>query len=87
VTEDEESAATWRTSDVVSQYPDCVDAMLKQAETGELFGFVDGQYIDVVGEISGQNFLAQGVQEMYVNGKSAEEAVAWTQQQMQDAIQ
>lgn len=87
VTEDEESAATWRTSDVVSQYPECVDAMLEQAESGELFGFVDGQYIDVVGEISGQNFLAQGVQEMYVNGKTPEEAVAWTQQQMQDAVE
>jgi len=60
--------------------------MLEQSETGTLFGFADGQYIDSIGQISGQNFLAQAIQEMYVNDMSAEDAVAWMQAQMQKAI-
>ena len=77
---------TWRSNDVLSTYPECVDVMLEQSETGTLFGFADGQYIDSIGQISGQNFLAQAIQEMYVNDMSAEDAVAWMQAQMQKAI-
>lgn len=76
----------WRSNETLTTYAECVDAMLDQSETGALFGFVDGQYIDSIGEISGQNFLAQAVQQMYVNGMSAEEAAAWAQEQMQAAI-
>lgn len=86
VTTDGAELEQWRSNEVVTTYADCVDAMLEQSETGEMFGFVDGQYIDTIGEISGQNFLAQAVQQMYVNGLSAEEAVAWAQEQMQAAI-
>ena len=77
---------TWRSNDVLSTYPECVDVMLEQSETGTLFGFADGQYIDSIGQISGQNFLAQAIQEMYINDMSAEDAVAWMQAQMQKAI-
>jgi multiple sugar transport system substrate-binding protein len=86
VTDNGATESNWRENPVISTYKTCVDAMLKQSETGELFGFVDGQYIDSIGEISGQNILAQAVQQMTVNGKSAKEAVSWAQQQMQDAI-
>lgn len=86
VTADGANLEQWRSNETVSTYGECVDAMLKQSETGELFGFVDGQYIDSIGEISGQNFLAQAIQQMYVNGMSPEEAVQWTEEQMQAAI-
>lgn len=86
VTSDGAELEQWRSNETITTYADCVDAMLEQSESGELFGFVDGQYIDSIGEISGQNFLAQAVQQMYVNGMSAEEAAAWAQEQMQAAI-
>lgn len=86
VTSDGANLEQWRSNETVTTYADCVDAMLKQAETGQLFGFVDGQYIDSIGEISGQNFLAQAIQEMHVNGMSAKEATAWAQDKMQAAI-
>ncbi|MDR5700195.1 ABC transporter substrate-binding protein [Agromyces aerolatus] len=86
VTTDGAELEQWRSNEVLTTYAECVDAMLEQSETGELFGFVDGQYIDTIGEISGQNFLAQAVQQMYVNGMTAEEAAAWAQEQMQAAI-
>lgn len=86
VTDNGAADSSWRKNPVISKYKTCVDAMLKQSETGELFGFTDGQYISSIGKISGQNILAQAVQQMTVNGKSAKEAVAWAQQQMQDAI-
>lgn len=86
VTENGATESNWRENPVISTYKTCVDAMLKQSETGELFGFVDGQYISSIGEISGQNILAQAVQQMTVNGMSAKDAVSWAQKQMQDAI-
>ncbi len=86
VTTDGANLEQWRSNETVSTYATCVDAMLEQSASGELFGFVDGQYIDSIGEISGQNFLAQAIQQMYVNGMSAEEAAAWAQEQMQMAI-
>lgn len=87
VTEDGADSELWRSNEVIGTYDKCVDAMLKQSESGELFGFVNGNYIDAIGKISGQNFLAQAVQRMYVNGDSPEQAVAWLQEQMQGAIQ
>jgi multiple sugar transport system substrate-binding protein len=86
VTSDGAELEQWRSNETLSTYSECVDAMLQQAESGELFGFVDGQYIDSIGEISGQNFLAQAIQQMYVSGMSPEEAVSWTQEQMQAAV-
>jgi multiple sugar transport system substrate-binding protein len=86
VTKDGADSEQWRSNKVISTYKNCVDAMLKQSESGELFGFADGQYIDKIGEISGQNFLAQGVQEMYVNKKEPADVVASLQEKMQGAI-
>jgi multiple sugar transport system substrate-binding protein len=87
VTTDEAQAASWRSSDVIQTYSGCVDAMMEQSESGELFGFVDGQYIDRIGDISGQNILAQAVQKMYVNGETPADAAAWAQSAMEEAIE
>ncbi len=86
VTNNGATESNWRQNPVISTYKNCVNAMLKQSQTGELFGFVDGQYISSIGDISGQNILAQAVQQMTVNGMSAKNAVTWAQQQMQAAI-
>lgn len=85
LTENGAEESDWREHEVISTYEECVDLMLEQSESGELYGFVDGQYIDDVGEIAGQNFFAQAVQQMYVNDMPPAEAVAWAQEQMQAA--
>ncbi|MGR6965061.1 ABC transporter substrate-binding protein [Geodermatophilus sp. URMC 61] len=87
LTEDGVTAESWTSSEVITTYRDCVDKMLEQSQSGALFGFVDGQYVDEIGNISGQNVLAQVVQQIAVEGKDPAEAVAAGQQMMQDAVQ
>ena len=53
--------------------------MLKQAESGQLFGFTHGQYTMSIGEITGQSLIAQTVQKMWVDKMSPQEAVTWGQ--------
>lgn len=86
VTEDGAESEAWRGHETLAAHSDCVDVMLEQAETGQMYGFVDGQYIDAVGEIAGQNFLAQAIQEMYVNGRTPAESVTWLQERMQEGL-
>ncbi|MDG4832802.1 sugar ABC transporter substrate-binding protein [Solwaraspora sp. WMMD1047] len=86
LTADGATAESWTSNEVIQTYQECVDAMLEQSETGALFGFVDGQYVDTVGKISGQNVLAQVVQRIYSNGESPEAAARWGQEQMQAAV-
>lgn len=87
VTVDGATAPSWRSNEVISTYKKCTDVMLSQAKTGKLFGFVDGQYIKRIGDISSQNFLAQAVQQMYANGMSPKDSVESGQKQMESAIQ
>lgn len=86
VTTDEAQISAWRSNEIIDTYSECVDAMLDQSKTGALFGFVDGQYIERIGDISGQNILAQAIQRMYVSGESAEDAAAWAQAEMDKAL-
>jgi multiple sugar transport system substrate-binding protein len=60
--------------------------MLEQSESGALFGFVDGQYVEKIGNISGQNILAQVIQQITVEGEDPAAAVESGQQQMLDAV-
>ncbi|WP_460750736.1 ABC transporter substrate-binding protein [Nocardiopsis oceani] len=85
LTENGADESDWREHETISTYEECVDLMLEQSESGELFGFVDGQYIDDVGEIASQNFIARAVQETYVNDVPPAEAVSAAQEQMQAA--
>lgn len=87
VTGNEAHVEQWRSNDTISTYPECVDLMLELSTVGGLFGFVDGQYISRIGDISGQNILAQVIQRVYVEGESPESAVAWGQQEMEKALQ
>lgn len=86
LTEDGATAGSWTSNEVIKKYQGCVTAMLEQSRTGALFGFTDGQYIDAIGKISGQNILAQVVQRVYSNGESPQAAVAWGEEQMRAAV-
>jgi multiple sugar transport system substrate-binding protein len=86
LTDDGATAASWTGNEVIQKYQGCVDAMLEQSKTGALFGFTDGQYVDSVGKISGQNILAQVVQRVYANGEAPAAAVKWGAEQMQAAV-
>ena len=86
LTEDGAKAASWTGNEVIQKYRGCVDAMLEQSKTGALFGFTDGQYVDSIGKISGQNVLAQVVQRVYSSGETPAAAVQWGEEQMRTAV-
>jgi multiple sugar transport system substrate-binding protein len=86
LTETGVEAESWTSHEVISTYRECVDMMLEQSESGALFGFVDGQYVEKIGNISGQNVLAQVIQQITVEGRDPAEAVAAGQQMMLDAV-
>jgi len=86
LTDDGAKAESWTGNEVIKKYRGCVDAMLEQSKSGALFGFTEGQYIDSIGKISGQNVLAQVVQRVYSNGESPEAAVKWGDEQMRAAV-
>jgi multiple sugar transport system substrate-binding protein len=77
---------SWWSNEVIEEYSDCVELMLEQSEHGGLFGFVEGQYIDEIGNISGQNIIAQVIQRIVIDGEDPADAVAWGQQEMQEAV-
>jgi multiple sugar transport system substrate-binding protein len=86
LTKDGATAKSWTDNAVIKKYSNCVNAMLEQSKTGALFGFTDGQYVDTIGKISGQNVLAQVVQKVYSSGETPAAAVKWGQEQMQAAV-
>jgi multiple sugar transport system substrate-binding protein len=87
LTESGAEAESWTSHDIITKYRECVDMMMEQAESGALFGFTEGQYVDKIGNISGQNIIAQVIQQITVEGKDPAEAVAAGQKMMQDAVQ
>jgi multiple sugar transport system substrate-binding protein len=86
LTQDGTTAQSWLSHPVISAYKQCVTKMLEQSKSGALFGFTGGQYHESIGKISGQNIIAQTIQKMYVGKSSPEQAVAWGQQQMAQAV-
>ena len=84
VTEDGDSPA-WKDSEVLGKYPEAVNLMVEQSKYGYLFGFTGDQIPPGIGQISAENMLSQVVQKAIVEGDSPESAVAWGQQEMQDA--
>ncbi len=86
VTEDGMTASSWLGNPTIAEYKGCVDLMLKQAESGQLFGFTHGQYTMSIGIISGQSLIAQTVQKMWVDHMSPQDAVTWGQREMEAAI-
>lgn len=88
VTEDAASpdAAYWQ-NQVVSTYPDIVNGVIENVQYGKLYGFTSGTPNENIGAISGQEILAQVVQKLVVDDLSPEEAAAWGQSAMEEAIE
>jgi len=86
LTDDGMGAESWTSNEIIEKYRGCVDKMMEQSQSGGLFGFVDGQYIDKIGNISGQNILAQVIQKIIVDGDDPASAVAWGDEQMKAAV-
>jgi multiple sugar transport system substrate-binding protein len=86
VTEDGDSPA-WRESEVLSKYPEALDLMMEQSQYGYLFGFNREEVNPGIGQISGQNLLAQVIQRALVNDEEPQAAVSWGQQQMEAAAE
>ncbi len=80
VTETGAEYDSWRSNEVLSTYSEQVQTLLEASSTGALFGFTDGVCSDI-GSITGSNLIAQTLQQMTVNGLSAEEAAEWGQKQ------
>jgi multiple sugar transport system substrate-binding protein len=77
--------ASWLNNEVLAKYPEQVKMMLEATSKGALFGFTDGVCMDI-GNITGPNLLAQTLQNMTINGMTAEEAVKWGQEAMEAAV-
>jgi multiple sugar transport system substrate-binding protein len=86
LTQDGLTATSWLSDPVIGQYKSCVDLMEQQSQSGMLFGFTHGQYQNSIGSISGQNIIAQTIQQMYINKMAPQAAVTWGAQQMEAAI-
>lgn len=86
LTTDGQTAKSWLTNPVVTEYQGCVDLMLEQSKSGALFGFSDGQYQNSIGSISGQNIIAQTIQKMYIDKVTPQDAVTFGAQEMEKAI-
>ena len=80
-----ESETLWE-NPIVAQYRDYVEEMIAYSEYGALFGFTGGYVCDEITAVSSQNLLAQVVQQMATGGLSAEEAAAWGQARMEEAV-
>lgn len=85
VTETGGEYSSWLSNEVLQKYPEEVEGLLASAETGELFGFTDG-ICRKIGSITGPNLIAQTLQQITVNGKTAEEAAQWGQSAMEEAV-
>lgn len=80
-----EATTLWE-DPIVAQYRDFVQEMIDYSAYGALFGFTSGNICPEIAPISALNLLAQTVQQMAVHGMTPEQAVAWGQEQMDEAV-
>jgi multiple sugar transport system substrate-binding protein len=87
VTEDGSTAESYWSDPVVVKYKSQIEVMLQNSTAGRLFGFTGGNTFPSIATISAQNLLAQTLQLVVIDGKSAADAVKEGQQMMEEAIQ
>jgi multiple sugar transport system substrate-binding protein len=87
VTEDGSTADSYWNDPVVVKYKSQIEVMLQNSTAGRLFGFTGGNTFPSIATISAQNLLAQTLQLVVIDGKSADDAVKEGQQMMEEAIQ
>jgi multiple sugar transport system substrate-binding protein len=80
------TASTFWEDPIVAQYRDHVQGMIDYSAYGALFGFTGGIVCSEIAPISALNLLAQTVQQMAVHGMTPEQAAAWGQERMEDAV-
>lgn len=85
VTEDGSKADSFWNDPVISKFKSQVEVLIAASSKGALFGFTDG-VASKIGKIAGPNFIAQTLEQMTSNGKSAADAVKWGQEQMEAAV-
>jgi len=85
VTETGSNADSFWNDPVIQKYKSQVDVLLEASAKGQLFGFTKG-VSQKIGQISGPNYLSQVLEQITVNGMSPADAVAWGQQQMENAV-
>ncbi|EAR51290.1 hypothetical protein OG2516_17715 [Oceanicola granulosus HTCC2516] len=76
----------WKQAEALQPYQECVELMIEQSTYGKLPGFNRGTVEDAIGPIMAQNLMSQVVQRVVVGDESPADAVAWGQQQMEEAL-
>src|SRR5699024_2536453 len=85
VTEEAAKSGDYWDNPMVDKYENQIETLIEASENGELFGFTNGVSSEI-GQITGPNYLAQTLQKITEDDMSAEEAVKWGQEQMEEAV-
>ena len=84
VTADGATAESLWSDPMVQKYKSQIETIIANSANGKLFGFTSGRVFPAIAAISGQNVLAETLQNVVVNGTAPAEAVAAGQARMQD---
>lgn len=85
VTADGATADSFWNDPMVQEYRSQIETVIANGANGKLFGFTSGRVFPAIAAISGQNILAETLQDVVVNGTPAAEAVAAGQARMAEA--
>lgn len=86
VTEDAAASQAFWANPTIAMYKDIVTQVIDNLKYGALYGFTSGTPNENIGAISGQQILAQVVQKLIIDNATPEEAAAWGQARMEEAV-
>lgn len=84
VTADGATADSLWNDPMVQEYRDQIETVIANGQNGKLFGFTSGRVFPAIAAISGQNVLAETLQNVVVTGMDSAEAVTQGQARMTD---
>jgi multiple sugar transport system substrate-binding protein len=84
VTADGATAESLWSDPMVQKYKSQIETIIANSANGKLFGFTSGRVFPAIAAISGQNVLAETLQNIVVTGTAPAEAVAAGQARMQE---
>jgi multiple sugar transport system substrate-binding protein len=84
VTADGATAESLWSDPMVQKYRSQIETIIANSANGKLFGFTSGRVFPAIAAISGQNVLAETLQNVVVTGTAPAEAVAAGQARMQE---
>lgn len=87
VTADGAKAESFWSDPMVQKYQSQIETIVQNSANGKLFGFTSGRVFPAIAAISGQNVLAETLQNVVVNDMSPEDAVAAGQARMSELSQ